>query len=90
MNHNGDQWSGVHNWKKVKNDMGQSVERSETPHGAFTISGHGAGRMKWSVNRNLNEDTNESEWEALGRTKREVLGEADLHLRRMKIGRAHV
>ena len=83
MNHDGDQWNGVHNWKTVENAMGQRVERSETPHGAYTISGHGAGRMKWSVNRNLNEDTNESEWEALGRTKREVRGEADSHLKGM-------
>ena len=71
MNHNGDQFAHV--WKPGKNDMDQSVEISETPHGKYTVSGHGAGRMKWSV-------SHEDGWEALGRTRKEVRAEADLDL----------
>ena len=82
MNHNGDQWKGAHAWKPAENSMGQKVERSETPHGVYTVSGHGAGKkMKWSAHRNLNEDTNESEWEVMGSTRRDVRAEADLNLR---------
>jgi hypothetical protein len=63
-----------HIWEPQENEYGQKIHTSRTPHGLYTISGHGAGRMKWSVNH-------EDGWEALGRTRKEVQTEADIDLK---------
>jgi hypothetical protein len=62
-----------HKWKKARNEFDQNIEESHTPHGKYTVDGNGAGRMKWSV-------TFPDGDYALGTTKREVRGEADLDL----------
>jgi hypothetical protein len=82
MNHDGDQFKHV--WKPGKNDMDQPIEVSETPHGKYAVSGHGAGRMKWSVSLNPTEDNPDGEWNAVGRTRKEVRAEADLDVRDRK------
>lgn len=64
-----------HNWQSAVDDTtGQKVEVSNTSRGTYKVSGKGAGSMKWSVTHDP------SGWEALGRTRGEVRGEADRHL----------
>lgn len=62
-----------HTWVKGTDDIGLPALVSNTPKGKYTIT-KGAGKLKWGVNH-------ESGWEALGQTKKEVMSEADAHLR---------
>jgi len=73
---NGDFHEGAgHKWVPTINEDGQRVEVSDTPTGRYTVSGKGAGSMRWSATHDG------TGWEALGRRRSEVRGEADLHLR---------
>jgi hypothetical protein len=67
-----------HKWVPGVNEYDERIEVSDTPAGKYTISGRGAGPMKWSV---TNEAAN---YEALGRRRSEVRAEADLHLKSNK------
>ncbi len=72
---NGDFHDGAgHKWVPSVNEYDERVEVSDTPAGKYTISGKGAGSMKWSVTHP------DSNWEALGRRRSEVRAEADVHL----------
>lgn len=76
---NGDFNEGAgHKWVPTVNEYDERVEISDTPAGKYTISGKGAGPMKWSV---TNETAN---YEALGRRRSEVRAEAEAHLRSSK------